>query len=519
MIGATFRSRLVAILVFLNLCVIALGCWSYYSMGQTKSRLDFLTKGVYSRLLIVDHLRSAAQQRAIAVRNIALLKNQTTRTAQFQVFQNSQQQTTQALAELQSSLEKDSAAAELRPLVEVIAKVEAKYAPVAKNIVNQLQNGDNATAIVQIDEVCTPTLNELLQAIDAYSHETERRAQSYVDEAESNTAALQNLLMLVTLVVVLSTLTLGYLLYRSIHKTLGDSPESLNRALNALAQGDLSQVLQLQSVEVDSIASSVSRVQQQLSQIVNSVRTSSESIEFSARKIAADDHELIERAHQQNESLQKTGLAMAELGQIVQRNSGNAIEADQLAREASQTANSGGSVVAQVVEKMASIHDSGRKIADIIGMMDSIAFQTNILALNAAVEAARAGEQGRGFAVVATEVRALAQRSANSAREIKSLLSKNVEQIEQGTALVAEAGDAMNAILGSIMQLNQIVSQIAISASEQDDGISRVQGFLQSMSNIINQNNVLVEDSNIVAMHLKDQADQLVQSVALFKLA
>lgn len=401
----------------------------------------------------------------------------------------------------------------------MIAKVEAKYAPVAKNIVNQLQNGDNAMAIVQIDEVCTPTLNELLQAIDAYSHEIEQRTQRYVDEADSNTDALQSLLMLVTLVVVLSTLTLGYLLYRSIHKTLGDSPESLNLALNALAQGDLSQVLQVKAVASDSIASSVMRVQQQLSQIVESVRTSSERIEQSATKIAADDQDLNERAIQQNDSLSKTGLAMAELGNIVLRNSANAVEADQLARDASQTANNGGSVVAQVVEKMANIHDSGRKIADIIGMMDSIAFQTNILALNAAVEAARAGEQGRGFAVVATEVRALAQRSANSAREIKSLLSKNVEHIEQGTALVAHAGATMNAILGSIQQLNQIVSQIAASASEQDDGISRVQGFIQNMSNLIKQNTALVEDSTVAALNLKAQADQLVQSVAVFKLA
>lgn len=512
----TFRSRLIAILLFINFSVLLLGLCAFYALGQTGERLEYLTGQVYSRILIVDQLRNAAQQRAISVRNMALLKQESARLAQATQYEKFQADTAQALAELKQATQDE--VGDIKQLVAAIAVVEAKYAPVANEIVGQLKRGDNATAIQKIDEICTPTLAQLTTAIDAYTDDAERRTKDFVSKANKDTRFLQKVLLLVMLIVVTLTAALGVILFRGIHKTLGREPEELNVSLNALADGDLSSTMELEPGYTDSIAHSVVHVQHQIGEIVRSVRTSSETIEQSASHIALSNQDLNTRAKQQQESLQQTSSAMAELSSIVQANSGNAREADKLARDASQTAMSGGAVVAQVVEKMDNISSSGKRIADIIGMIDSIAFQTNILALNAAVEAARAGEQGRGFAVVATEVRALAQRSANSAREIKQLLGLNVEQIEQGSALVAQAGQAMQAIVGSIQQLNEIVSRIAHSAADQDQGITQVQAYIAQMTAIIEQNAILVEGSADAALHLQAQSDQLVQSVAVFKL-
>lgn len=514
---ASFRSRLIAILLFINFSVLILGLCAFYALGQTRDRLEYLTGQVYSRILIVDQLRNSAQQRAISVRNIALLKQESARNTQVTQYEKFQAETASSLAELKQATAQDIG--EIRQLVEAIAVVEAKYAPVAKEIVGQLKRAENATAIQQIDEICTPTLAQLTAAIDAYTEDAERRTKEFVNQANADSQFLQKVLLLVMLVVVSITALLGYILFRGIHKTLGWEPEELNVRLHALAQGDLSASMQVNSGYTESIANSVVHVQQQIGEIVRSVRASSETIEQSAHHIALSNQDLTTRAAEQSQSLQQTSDAMADLSVIVQSNSGNAREADKLARDASQTALSGGAVVAQVVEKMETISSSGKRIADIIGMIDSIAFQTNILALNAAVEAARAGEQGRGFAVVATEVRALAQRSANSAREIKQLLGLNVEQIEQGSALVAQAGQAMQAIVGSIQQLNEIVSRIAGSAVAQDQGISQVQAYIAQMTRIIEQNAILVEGSADAAIKLEAQSLQLVQSVAVFKLA
>ncbi len=516
MFAVTFRSRLIRILVIINLSVMALGLCAYYSLGKTKKRLEYLTSGVYSRLMIVDHLRNSAQQRAIAVRNIALLKQESARLAQVKVYEKSQEETHQAIEKLKLAVADDEATLEIRPLVEAIAMVEAKYAPVAKRIVYQLLSGESEAAITQIDTVCTPTLTELINAIDAYSNVTEHRTKDFVDSTELDTARLQTILLSVTLLMVAMTLCLGFLLFRSIRKTLGDEPEKLNIALNLLAEGNLLAPVYVDPDCNDSIAMSVANVQRQFGEVVRSVRTSSQNIEFSAAQIAASDDNLNERARDQANSLQETSQAMTTLSSIVQSNSSRAIDADKLARDASDAATNGGRVVQQVVETMGNINNSGRKIEDIVGMIDSIAFQTNLLALNAAVEAARAGEQGKGFAVVATEVRALAQRSANSAKEIKTLLHLNVEQLDQGTELVARAGESMQAILGSIKQLHEIVSCIARSATEQDNGIHQVVTYIGKMTEIINQNTALVEESADAANDLKSQAEYLVKSVSIF---
>jgi methyl-accepting chemotaxis protein len=235
-------------------------------------------------------------------------------------------------------------------------------------------------------------------------------------------------------------------------------------------------------------------------------------------QIAQGNHDLSQRTEEQASALQQTAATMDELGTTVRTTADSAQQASQLALNASHTASQGGAVVGQVVDTMRGINASSRKISDIIGVIDGIAFQTNILALNAAVEAARAGEQGRGFAVVAGEVRSLAQRSAQAAREIKSLITDSVEQVDKGTALVDQAGTTMTDIVSAIGRVNDIVAEISAASHEQSLGVGQVGTAVTQMDQVTQQNAALVEESAAAAESLRQQADQLVQATAVFKL-
>ncbi len=259
-------------------------------------------------------------------------------------------------------------------------------------------------------------------------------------------------------------------------------------------------------------------MQTSLSRIVSDVRVSAESVATASAEIAQGNQDLSSRTEHQASALQQTSATMNELGTTVRHNADNAQQANQLAVTASSRAAQGGNVVSQVVETMHGINESSRKIADIISVIDGIAFQTNILALNAAVEAARAGEQGRGFAVVAGEVRNLAQRSAQAAREIKSLITTSVERVEQGSALVAQAGSTMDEIVDAISRVTTIVEQITAASRQQSEGVGQVGEAITQMDQTTQQNAALVEQSAAAASNLKTQATQLVQAMAVFRV-
>jgi methyl-accepting chemotaxis protein len=298
---------------------------------------------------------------------------------------------------------------------------------------------------------------------------------------------------------------------------------SLNQAIdtaNAVAQGDLSTNIQVQGKdEVAQLLASLSGMQDSLTKVVSSVRQGSEAVATASAEIASGNHDLSSRTESQASSLEETAASMEELGSTVRQNADNAKQANQLAHSASSVAVKGGQVVAQVVDTMKGINDSSRKIADIISVIDGIAFQTNILALNAAVEAARAGEQGRGFAVVASEVRSLAGRSADAAKEIKFLINDSVERVEQGTALVDQAGTTMEEVVSSIRRVTDIMGEISAASTEQSQGVAQVGEAVTNMDQVTQQNAALVEEMAAAASSLKSQSQDLVQTVAVFKLA
>jgi methyl-accepting chemotaxis protein len=251
---------------------------------------------------------------------------------------------------------------------------------------------------------------------------------------------------------------------------------------------------------------------------VSRVRNSAEVINTGAQELAAGNMELSSRTETQASSLEETAASIEELTSTVKQNSENAQHARGLVEGASATASKGGEVMQQVVATMTDINDASRKIVDITGVIDGIAFQTNILALNAAVEAARAGEQGRGFAVVASEVRNLAQRSAAAAKEIKVLIDKSVEKIQLGTDLVQQAGTTMSTLVGNVHQVTQIVGEIAVASREQSDGIEQVNQAIAQMDEVTQQNAALVEEAAAATASLQEQAGELAQTVSLFKI-
>ena len=335
---------------------------------------------------------------------------------------------------------------------------------------------------------------------------------------ESTMARTSNTLLFGGLGLFVLTGALGYVLTRSVFKQLGAEPSVAAAAVNAVAQGDLTVHIPVQSGDTSSLVAALVTMRDSLVKVVTEVRGNSESVATASAQIAQGNQDLSGRTEQQASALEETSATMEQLGSTVRNNADSAKQANQLAQGASEVAARGGDVVGRVVTTMQGINDGSRKIGDIIGVIDGIAFQTNILALNAAVEAARAGEQGRGFAVVASEVRSLAQRSAEAAKEIKTLIGRSVEQVEQGTELVDQAGKTMEEIVGSIRRVTDIVAEISASSSEQSSGVQQVGEAVRQMDQATQQNAALVEESSAAAASLRGQAERLVQAVAVFKL-
>jgi methyl-accepting chemotaxis protein-2 (aspartate sensor receptor) len=325
---------------------------------------------------------------------------------------------------------------------------------------------------------------------------------------------------LVGLAVLLMALVLMLLLYLGIRKVLVVPLRQAVIRLESIAKADLSEDIKVLSRnEIGQLFATMQKMQANLADIVGNVREGSGTIYGRAREIAGGNADLSSRTEEQAASLEQTASSMEQLTATVRQNADNARQANGLAQEATQTAEHGGNVVGQVVKTMHGISQSSQQVADITGLIDSIAFQTNILALNASVEAARAGEQGRGFAVVAGEVRNLASRSADAAREIKTLIDASVTQISEGSKLVEQAGTTMDETLSSVRRVTDIMDEISAASQEQSDGIEQVSQAVGQMDEVTQQNATLVQQASIAAAAMEDQAGRLEDAVAVFRLA
>ncbi|MEK8046451.1 methyl-accepting chemotaxis protein [Ideonella margarita] len=375
-------------------------------------------------------------------------------------------------------------------------------------------NPEQAAAVItkKMDPLLKQANTELAIIIKAQTQrqiDVQQAADDRVKRAELSAAVAG-------VVVLLASLTLAWRLTLSITQPL----QAAELASAKVAQGALDFDIDTRGTdEAARLLRGVAAMRDGLAQVVSSVRMNSESVATASSEIAQGNNDLSSRTEQQASALQQTAASMDQLGSAVRHNADNARHANELAQGAASVASEGGEVVGRVVQTMKGINESSRRISDIIGTIDGIAFQTNILALNAAVEAARAGEQGRGFAVVAGEVRSLAQRSAAAAKEIKTLISDSVERVEQGCVQVDKAGETMTQIAQAIDRVTRIMGEISHASAEQDSSVTQVCRAVTQMDLATQQNAALVEQSAAAAESLKGQAAELVQTVAVFKLA
>lgn len=384
---------------------------------------------------------------------------------------------------------------------------------------DELQKGNGEKAKRLLVEAAGPLFLPARQSNQALQkfHVLESRRIFVV--AQERNAKLRRLFLAAITSGVCFAFAFGTWVVRSLVRQLGAEPSEAAELAQRVAAGDLSVPIALKAGDATSLMAQLRSMQESLARVVNGVRKGAETVATASEQIAQGNLDLSQRTEEQASALEQTSASMEQLGTVVRQNSDSAQHANQLAMTASEIATTGGEVVGKVVQTMNGINDSSKQIASIIGVIDGLAFQTNILALNAAVEAARAGEQGRGFAVVAGEVRNLAQRSGQAAKEIKNLISDSVQRVDQGMVLVEHAGSTMQEIVSAITRVSSIVNEISAASVEQSAGVGQISRAVTQMDHVTQQNAALVEESAASAEHLKMQAQDLVQSVAVFKLA
>jgi methyl-accepting chemotaxis protein len=464
------------------------------------------------------NFRGSAHDRAIAVRDVALSATPDDRSRELATIERLAKFYADSAQPLEALLQTSPDAAELKPLYGAIKDIEALSLAATKDVIALVGSGDAEGAKAVLWRDAKPRYEQWLAAINKLIDFEEGRLQAKNRTALEQAEGFLAVMLAMLAAALVGGAALAWVIGRSVLVQLGAEPLALGDVARRVAQGDLGPVAGADAAPAGSVLASLGAMQRSLADVVGRVRQASDAIATGSVEIANGSADLSGRTEQQAGSLQQTAASMEQMSASVKNNADAAGQATRLAGGATDAATRGGQVVEQVVSTMDDIAQSSRRIADIIGTIDGIAFQTNILALNAAVEAARAGEQGRGFAVVAGEVRSLAQRSAEAAREIKGLIGASVEKVDAGSRLVRDAGSAMTDIVAQVRSVSSLIAEISTASLEQASGIGQVSNAVAGLDQTTQQNAALVEQSTAAAEVLKAQAAQLAEAVRTFRL-
>jgi methyl-accepting chemotaxis protein len=463
------------------------------------------------------NFRGSVHDRAIAVRDVVLAPDAAAvqaQVARIKTLDDNYQRSAGPLDALFAS----GVTADEKAALAGIKDTERRVQPLIAKVI-ELRNADStADASTLLAQQAGPAFVDWLASVNKLIDLEEKMSQDATAGARALSGSFFTWMLVLCAIAIAAGIASAWYIGRGLLRQLGGQPDYAAGIVTSIAAGDLSVPIVTAHDDRTSLLFAMKGMRDSLVEIVAQVRAGTETIASASTEIAAGNFDLSSRTERQAGTLEETASSMEELTSTVRQNADNARQANVLAESASEVAVRGGAVVAQVVETMASINESSTKIVDIIGVIDGIAFQTNILALNAAVEAARAGEQGRGFAVVATEVRSLAQRSASAASEIKALIGSSVERVEAGARLVDEAGTTMEEIVTSVKRVTDIMAEISHASQEQSTGIESVNRAVGEMDEATQQNAALVEQATSAAASLQSEAQTLASVVSIFKL-
>jgi methyl-accepting chemotaxis protein len=500
-------------LAFGTLCValVFVAGQGVVMLGRVNEGTDTIVNMRMPRVAMATRMLGEVNDISIALRDLLLSDDGADRAQQIEEVLSSRKELDTILAQLDGLLVYPQARAVLAQEVQL----NARYTQGQQELMRLIASGNAAGARAYMKTTLRPLLADYKAAIDQQIGIQADLARATAQDAQSMYTRTRTLMVVLAAGILAVAGALAWWITASITRPL-------RRALDvatAVAAGDLTTRVEVDSrCEVGQLLGTLKRMNDSLVATVGTVRSGTETIALASGEVAAGNQDLSARTEQQASALEETASSMEELTSTVRQNADNARQANTLAATASAVASKGGVVIEQVVDTMAQIHAASGRIGDIIGVIDGIAFQTNILALNAAVEAARAGEQGRGFAVVASEVRSLAQRSAAAAREIKSLIIDSGDKVDAGSQLVREAGSTMREIVDSVRRVTDILGEIMAASLEQSAGIEQINVAITQMDGVTQQNAALVEQAAAAAQAMRDQAARLAEAVAVFRI-